>query len=91
MPVTGVTTLDATISKPFVRDAEHGYTSAVDPFLAQDIEASRQASPGEKLLQALDLMQLGIEMKEQQLRAKHPELTEEQLEVKLQLWLARNE
>lgn len=63
----------------------------MDPFLAQDIEASRRMTPGEKLLQALDLMQLGIEMKEQQLRARYPELTDEQLDAKLQLWLARNE
>ncbi len=62
----------------------------MDPFLAQDIEASRTTPPGEKLVQALNLMRLGIELKREQLRRNEPELTEPELETKLKHWLARD-
>jgi len=63
----------------------------VDRFLAQDIEASRAVSLGDKLLEALNLMHVGIGLKREQLRSRNPHLTEAELEAKLDAWLARDE
>lgn len=63
----------------------------MDPFLAQDIEASRKTPPAEKLVEALNLMRVGIELKREQLRRRSPELEEGELEKKLTHWLVRDE
>ncbi len=63
------------------------YTRCMDAFLAQDIKDNRRASLSAKLVTALEMMSLGIEMKRESLIRMHPELSEEAIEQRLVQWL----
>ena len=58
-----------------------------DPLRAHDLEVSRRDSPAEKLAQALELMESGIDLKRAVLRQSRGSLTEEQLADELMQWL----
>ena len=60
---------------------------APDPFRAHDLEISRRDSPAEKLAQALELMESGIDLKRAALRQLRGSLTEKQLADELTQWL----
>lgn len=59
----------------------------MDAIRRDDIEWARRTAPGEKLIQAFEMMRFGIEMKKSALRAKHPHATEPELEQLLRAWL----
>ncbi len=48
-------------------------------------------TPGEKLLQALDLMAFGIRIQREKLRRLHPTETDEQVEARLEAWMMSRE
>ena len=63
----------------------------MDPLLESDIELARQKTPGEKLAEALELMDWGIAMQRQRLRAERPGASEEEIDRELRAWLLRDE
>lgn len=65
------------------------YPVYMDPLRADDIAWARQTPPGEKLLQALDLMATGIEIQRANFRRRHPEESDDEIEARLQRWLDR--
>lgn len=56
---------------------------------ALDALPHAQLSPREKLLQALEMYEEGVEMQRLILRRRHPELTPAEIEARLLSWLAR--
>ena len=60
---------------------------APDPLWAHDLEVSRRDSPADKLAQALELMESGIDLKRAALRQLRGSLTEKQLADELTQWL----
>lgn len=63
----------------------------MDPFRAEEIERYRRQPPGERLLEALRVMDEGIAMKRANLVRRHPELDDVAIDAKLQAWLDRRE
>jgi hypothetical protein len=61
----------------------------MDRLLQNSIELAREQSPGEKLAQALELMDWGIRLQRTRLRADHPRASEEDIERMLTAWLCR--
>lgn len=61
----------------------------MDPLLAEAIERHRQESPRDRLLEALQVMSDGIALKLGNLRRQHPDLSEDDLQARLQSWLER--
>jgi hypothetical protein len=59
----------------------------VDPFEADDIAEARRTPPAEKLLQALDMMAMGIELQRANLRRRHPDESDAEIQARLQCWL----
>lgn len=59
----------------------------MDAFLAQDIKDNRKATLEGKLQTALELMSLGIEIKREQIRRDHPNMSDEDIERQLIQWL----
>ena len=61
--------------------------------LAEDLDSlpSGAQSPRDKLLQALAMYEEGVAMQRLTLRRQHPDLSEEELEQKLDLWLRRED
>jgi hypothetical protein len=55
----------------------------VDPLRAADILEARTTPGGEKLRQALELMELGIELQRRKLRAADPAASTEEIEARL--------
>ena len=53
-----------------------------------DIERARSTPPGEKLRQALELMQLGIDLQRRRLRAAAPTASEQELDARLLAWMS---
>lgn len=53
----------------------------------QEVDELRATPPGEKLRQALDLMQTGIDLKVAALRARHPRASEADIDTLLDEWL----
>lgn len=47
----------------------------------------KQASPAEKLLAALELQELGLQMKKTQIRRNHPDATPEEVDQLFLTWL----
>ena len=52
-----------------------------------DIVHDRRAAAPRKLAQAIELMAEGFQLKRAQLRARHPELSDAEVEVAFQAWL----
>jgi hypothetical protein len=63
----------------------------VDPLVESSVEIARQKTPGEKLAEALELMEWGIAMQRQRLRTQHPEAGDDEIESALQAWLLRDD
>jgi len=59
----------------------------MDPFVEDDIEAARRTPPGEKLAQALELMEAGIRLKRASLSRTRPQATEREIDEALEHWL----
>ncbi len=59
----------------------------MDSLRRADIEAARSTSLEEKLAQAIELMELGIALKRDQLRARHAAATPAEVEAMLAQWL----
>jgi Rv0078B-related antitoxin len=62
----------------------------VDPLLESSIQLAQQKTPGEKLAEALELMDWGIAMQRQRLRAERPGASEDEIEFALEAWLLRD-
>lgn len=63
----------------------------MDPLRADDLERARAASPGEKLVQALDMMRAGFALKRAALRVRFPSATEQEIEEHFIRWQRRDE
>ena len=63
----------------------------VDALRQHDVETARRTPPEEKLRQALELMDAGLELKRQSLRARHPEASAEELDKLFLDWLCEND
>ncbi len=63
----------------------------MDPLTRDDIERARTTPPEEKARQALEMMRTGIRLKRAGLRARHPHVSAEEIELRLQRWLERDE
>jgi len=53
-----------------------------------DLERARSTAPGEKLRQALELMELGIELRRRRLRAADPNASELEISARLLAWMS---
>lgn len=60
----------------------------MDALRRDDLERARGTSPGEKLRQALELMELGIAMERRKLQAAFPDATDEVVDAKLLAWMS---
>ncbi len=60
----------------------------MDPLAQHDLEVARQASPAEKLAQALELMETGIRLKRAVLKNQRPQDSDDEIEKALTQWLA---
>jgi Rv0078B-related antitoxin len=65
--------------------------TALDPLRQDDLERARRASPEERARQALDLANFGIMQQRAAIRARFPGATDDEIERRLRLWLARDE
>jgi hypothetical protein len=63
----------------------------MDPLLASDRELARQASPAEKLAQALEMMTAGIRLKRSVLRHRFPAASEAEIANMLAAWLVQDD
>jgi hypothetical protein len=63
----------------------------MDPLRRDDIERARRTPPSEKVIQALELMRVGIELRRAGIRARRPQATEAEIEQELRRWLLRYE
>ena len=63
----------------------------MDPLEADDIRRARQTPPGVKLRQALELMALGLRMARTNLRRRHPDATDEEIEALYWRWVLDRE
>ncbi len=59
----------------------------MDSLRRDDIERARRTPPGEKALQALELMRAGIALRRAGIRARKPEATEDEVDRALMTWL----
>lgn len=60
----------------------------MDSLRKDDLERARNTPPGEKLRQALELMELGIELQRRRLRAVDPTASEQDIDARLLLWMS---
>ena len=60
----------------------------MDALRKDDLERARSTAPGEKLRQALELMQLGIELQRRRLRAADPSASEVEIDARLLAWMS---
>lgn len=65
--------------------------SRMDIGRALDTLPARALSPREKLLQALAMYEEGVELQRLTIRRRFPDMSELELESKLQSWLARED
>ncbi len=61
---------------------------AVDALRSDDLEEARRTPPGEKLRQALELMELGIAMQYRKLRGAAPTASDAEIDARLLAWLS---
>lgn len=61
---------------------------SVDALRKDDLERARSTAPGEKLRQALELMQLGIDMQRRRLRAADPTASEMEIDARILAWMS---
>ncbi len=60
----------------------------MDALRKDDLERARSTAPGEKLRQALELMQLGIDLQRRRLRAAAPTASKEEIEARFCAWMS---
>jgi hypothetical protein len=60
----------------------------VDALRKDDLERARTTTSGEKLRQALELMQLGIDLKRRKLRAADRTASEQEIDARLLGWMS---
>ncbi len=58
----------------------------MDALLKSSVELAARKSPGQKLAEALELMDWGIRMKRARLRDQHPTVSEEEIDRMLLAW-----
>ena len=63
----------------------------VDPLRRDDLERARRDAPSKKLVQAVELMSLGIELRRAGIRARRPTATEAEIEEELRRWLEKRD
>jgi hypothetical protein len=68
-----------------------GSMCAVDALRRNDIERARRTPPAVRARQALAARRTGIALRRQALCAAHPAASENEIEVLLRRWLARDE
>jgi hypothetical protein len=59
----------------------------VDALAEHDLQVAREASPSEKLEQALELMEAGLRLKRDVLRNMQPDASDAEIEAELERWL----
>lgn len=67
------------------------YADLVDALLKSSIELAAAKSPGEKLAEALELMEWGIRMQQARLRERNPRASDEEIDRELTAWLCRDD
>lgn len=60
----------------------------MDALRKDDLERARTTPVGQKLRQALELMELGIALRRRKLRAAAPDASEEEIDARLLLWMS---
>lgn len=65
------------------------YPLPVDPLRADDIAYYGSLTPGERLRLALQMMEDGFAMQRANLRRRHPEATDEEVDELLLAWMCR--
>jgi hypothetical protein len=63
----------------------------VDPLVASDLEIARATPPGERLAQAIELMETGLRLKRANLRRAMPEATSAEIDAAFERWLFADE
>lgn len=63
----------------------------MDLLRRDDLERARRTAPSEKLVQAVELMSLGIELRRAGIRARNPAATEAEVEEELRRWLEQRD
>ncbi len=63
----------------------------MDPLRADDLARARATSPGEKLVQALDMMRAGFALKRAALRVRFPSARQEEIDARFRRWLEADE
>jgi hypothetical protein len=64
------------------------YPSGVDALLKSSIALEAQRTPGQRLAEALEMMDWGIRMKRQRLIADHPTAMAGEIDAMLSAWLS---
>jgi hypothetical protein len=62
----------------------------VDALLKSSIMLARQKTPGQRLAEALELMDWGIRMKRGRLASQHPDAGPAEIDAMLASWLSRD-
>jgi hypothetical protein len=60
----------------------------VDALERHDVQIARDADPGEKLEQAIELMAVGFRLKLNVLRSQRPEASETEINAEFEEWLS---
>lgn len=63
----------------------------MDALNRSDLELDAKTTQGQKLVEALELMSVGMRLERQRLRQKHPEATDQQLEELFLAWLLEHD
>jgi hypothetical protein len=63
----------------------------VDALESHDIAVAREAEPGEKLEQALELMAVGFRLKLDALRNRRPDASEAEIRAEFEQWLSASD
>jgi Rv0078B-related antitoxin len=59
----------------------------MDPLVEHDLQVAREATPGEKLRQALELMDAGLRLKRDLLKNTQPLASESERQAAFEHWL----
>jgi hypothetical protein len=63
----------------------------MDILRRDDLERARRATPEEKLIQAVELMSVGIALRRAGLRARRPGASEAEIDEELRRWLEQRD
>jgi Rv0078B-related antitoxin len=65
--------------------------TALDPLRQDDLERARRTPAEERARQAFDLANFGIRQQRSAIRTRFPGATEDEIDRRLRLWLARDD